>query len=146
MKTLNEQKKIAPDTVPDGEEPHTTGHFLPALKSLFTNKVFLFVTIAGTAEGFAVAGTSTFFPKYLESQFHLKSSNASYYAGAVIIPGGILGMLLGGCMIRKFQWTCRQCIRACTIIAFVALFPILIFLVRCPNENIAGVTTPYFNR
>ena len=82
----------------------------------------------------------------MQSQFHLSSTDASLYAGLVIIPGGIIGMLLGGYLIRRFQWTCGQCIKACTVIALVALLPILIFLVHCPNEKFAGVTTPYFNR
>ena len=146
VKTLQDQKGRALDRVPDEQKPHNASQFLPALKSLFTNKVFLFTTIAGTAEGFAVSGTSTFIPKFLESQFHLSSSNASFYAGVVIIPGGIMGMLIGGFLIRRFNWTCKQCAKACTCIAFLAIFPILIYLTHCPNQDFAGVTTPYFNR
>jgi hypothetical protein len=146
VKTLQDQKSRAQDRIPDEQKPHSASEFLPALKSLFTNKVFLFTTIAGTAEGFAVSGTATFIPKFLESQFHLTSSDASFSAGVVIIPGGILGMLIGGFLIRRFQWTCGQCAKACTIIAFLALFPILIFLTHCPNQDFAGVTTSYYNR
>ena len=146
VKTLKDQKSRTLDRVPDEQKPHSAREFLPALKSLFTNKVFLFTTIAGTAEGFAVSGTSTFIPKFLESQFHLSSSDASFSAGVVIIPGGIVGMLIGGYLIRRFQWTCRQCAKACTIIAFLAMFPILIFLTHCPNQTFAGVTTSYYNR
>ena len=147
MKHLSEQKRKAVDTVRAEHVPRTARQFLPTLKSLLTNKVFLFTTIASTPEGLAVSGMGTFFPKFLESQFHLSSSDASFYAGMVIILGGISGMLLGGYFIRRFQWTCAQCIKACTIIGFLALFPILILLVHCPNEALAGVTTPYyFNR
>ncbi|XP_028405816.1 solute carrier organic anion transporter family member 4C1-like [Dendronephthya gigantea] len=146
VKTLQDQKSRAQDRVPDDQKPHSASEFLPSLKSLFTNKVFLFTTIAGTAEGFAVSGTSTFLPKFLESQFHLSSSDASFSAGVVIIPGGIAGMMLGGFLIRRFKWTCSQCAKACTIIAFIATLPIFIYLHHCPNQNFAGVTTSYYNR
>ena len=146
MKTLQDQKSRAQDRVPDEQKPHSASEFLPALKSLFTNKVFLFTTIAGTAEGFAISGSSTFLPKFLESQFLLSSTQASFSAGVVIIPGGIAGMLIGGYLIRRFKWTCGQCAKACTIIAFIAIFPIFVYVNHCPNQNFAGVTTSYYNR
>ena len=134
------------DTVPDTQLPHTAKQLLPILMSILRNKPFVFTTIAVTAEGLGVAGATIFFPKFLESQYHLAAGVASFYAGLVVIPAGCLGMLLGGYLIRQFQWTLSSCIKACTAISFLALFPTLILLLHCPNKAIAGVTRPYMNR
>jgi organic anion transporter 4A len=145
IRALQAEKRLAKDSVPDDEKPHTLKEFLPALKSIFKNKVFLFTTIAVTAEGFHITG-ATFFPKFIESQYDLSSSEASLYTGGVVVPGAAVGMLFGGYLIRRFQWTCKQCIQAAAVVSFISALALFVFLVHCPNKHIVGVTTSNLNR
>ena len=144
-RALQEEKKLAKDSVPDDEKPHTLKEFIPALKSIFKNKVFLFVTIAVTADGFHIAAV-TFFPKYVESQFNVSASDASLYTGGILVPGAVIGMLIGGYLVRRFQWTCKQCIKAAAVVSFISTLSFFVFLIHCPNKDIASVVASNFNR
>ena len=63
--------------------------------------------------------------------------------GAVLLPAGLVGTLLGGALIEKFHLTCRHIIRIETgltvgvILCFFALF------VNCKRVHFAGVNYPY---
>ena len=142
---LQAEKRLAKDSVPDDETPRTMKEFLPALKSIFKNKVFLFLTISVTAESFHAAG-ATFIPKYIQSQFELSSSDASLYIGGVVIPGAVMGILLGGYLIRKFKWTCKECIKSATILSFLSALALFAFLLHCPNNEITGMKSSNLNR
>ena len=144
-RALQAEKKLAKDSVPDDEKPHTLKEFLPSLKSIFKNKVFLFLTISVTAESFETAG-ATFIPKYIESQFNLSSSDASLYIGGIVVPGAVIGMLLGGYLIRRFKWTCKECITFATIFSITSGLALFVFLIHCPNQDINTIQSPSTNR
>jgi hypothetical protein len=44
-------------------------------------------------------GMAAFLPKYLEYQFGLTSSQAAMLVGAIIVPAGAGGTLLGGYLV-----------------------------------------------
>ena len=144
IEALKATKKLAKDSVPDDEKPRTLKEFLPTLKSILRNKVFLFVTIAVTAEALNFTATA-FFPKYMESQYNLSSSDTSLYTG-VVVPGAALGILFGGYLIRRFQWSCKECIKATMVLSTLSGLMMFVYLIHCPNKDIAGVTTPHLNR
>ena len=141
---LKATKTLAKDFVPDEERPRTLKEFLPALKSILKNKVFLFTTIAVTAEAFNFTGVA-FFPKFIESQYNLSSSDTSLYTG-VIVPGAALGILFGGYLIRRFQWSCKECIKVTMVLSMLSGLMMFVYLIRCPNKDIAGVTPSQSNR
>ncbi|KAJ8321940.1 hypothetical protein KUTeg_000411 [Tegillarca granosa] len=58
-----------------------------------------------------VGGFSTFSPKFIESQFSVTSSTAALYVGAVTIPAGGGGTLLGGYLIKRFNLRVRGIIK-----------------------------------
>ena len=93
---LRASKRELQDTVEEDPQLHSDWKSLwPATKSLLMNKTFMFITLSTTAESLATGGFSTFLPKFIENQFHVTSSNASLYAGLVVIPGVGGGIFLG---------------------------------------------------
>lgn len=55
--------------------------FPKALKMLFMNPVFMFLTLAGCSEGLATAGFATFLPKFIQNQFTKTPANAAFLTG-----------------------------------------------------------------
>ena len=143
---IRAEKQDCTDYVDDDKLPHTLKQLLPALKSLMTNKAFVCLALAAAFEGFAVGGFSTFLPKFVEAQFRIPAGRAAIYTGLVVVPGGCGGMLFGGYLIKRMEWTCDKIIKACFIIACLASLWTLGLLLGCPNRKFVGVTEPYINR
>lgn len=143
---IRAEKKQLSDTIEDANTPHTIKQLLPDLKDLLTNPTFVFLALAATFEGFAVSGFSTFSPKFMESQFRLSASDASTYTGYVTVPGGSIGMFVGGYLIKVMKWNCDQILKACCVIATIAAILVTVILFGCSNRDFAGITKPYFNR
>ncbi|XP_028405817.1 solute carrier organic anion transporter family member 4C1-like [Dendronephthya gigantea] len=139
-KALQEERKVAKDFIPEEEKPRTLKLFLPALKSMLKNKVFLFTTIGITAEAFHI-NAATFFPKFIEFQYNVSSSDASLYMGGVAVPGAAVGILLGGYLIRRFKWACQECVRVNVLVGAISTLALFVFLIHCPNRDIVGMTT-----
>ncbi|EDO36636.1 predicted protein, partial [Nematostella vectensis] len=142
---IRAEKQALSDTVEDPNTPHTLKQLLPALRNLLTNPTFVFLSLAAAFEGLAVGGFSTFLPKFMEAQFRMTASDASFYAGIITVPGGVLGMLVGGLLVKKMNWTCGKTIKACIFIATVAFLFTSILLFGCQNREFMGITRPYMN-
>ncbi|KAL4655427.1 solute carrier organic anion transporter family member 4A1 [Arapaima gigas] len=110
---------------------------------LLKNPTFIFLCFAGATEATLIAGMSTFGPKFLESQFSLSASEAATWFGYMVVPAGGGGTFLGGYIVKKLNLRCRGIIRFCMLCAFLSLLAIFIFLIHCPNQPMAGVTTTY---
>lgn len=143
---IRAEKKSCSDYMKDDNMPHTLKQLLPTLKSLLTNKPFVFVALAGTFEGFVVSGFSTFMPKFVETQFHVSPGQAATYTGIVVVLGGCSGMLFGGYLIKQMNWTCDQIIKAAFIIAVLATLWVFGMFFGCSNREFIGVTKPYLDR
>ena len=143
---IRAEKQELSDTVEDSNVPHTLKELLPSLKALLTNKPFVCLALAAAFEGFAVGGFSTFIPKFVEAQFRIPANRASTYTGLVVVPGGCGGMLFGGYLVKKMNWTCDKIIKACFIIAILATLWTAGLFFGCPNREFVGVTVPYIER
>ena len=64
-------------------------------------------------------------------------------SGIITVPGAGGGMLLGGFLVKNRKLKCRGIIRMNLIAAFIALLFGCVFLLQCPTQRIAGVTTDY---
>ncbi|XP_055339492.1 solute carrier organic anion transporter family member 4A1-like [Paramacrobiotus metropolitanus] len=152
--TLDYRQQRKNETHADvGEVPtvHTTVtgnlHALPkAIKTLLINRTFIFLNLAGAADAFLTLGLATYAPKVFQSMFGFNASLASIIIGAATIPFGAGGTLLGGWIIKRWGLDCRGILKVCVICSFLALLCVLIFLIRCPNEQFAGVNVPYKNQ
>ncbi|KFQ65732.1 Solute carrier organic anion transporter family member 2B1, partial [Phaethon lepturus] len=103
--------------------------------------VYLLVVLAQVNLSAMVAGLATFMAKFLERQFSLTASLANMIIGAVNIPGAMVGIVVGGAILRRFQVSLRQCSAMCVLGMFLCLlvaFPLL--FLGCPTQKVAGVT------
>ncbi|NXE57233.1 SO2B1 protein, partial [Casuarius casuarius] len=103
--------------------------------------VYLLVVLAQVNLSAMVAGLATFMGKYLERQFSLTASFANMIIGAVNIPGSMVGIVVGGAIMKKFRMSLRQCGALCilgTFLCVVLAFPLL--FLGCPTQKVAGVT------
>ncbi|NXK74502.1 SO2B1 protein, partial [Amazona guildingii] len=103
--------------------------------------VFLLVVLAQVNLSAMVAGLATFMGKFLERQFSLTASLANMIIGAVNIPGAMVGIVVGGAILKRFQMSLRQCSAVCVLGMFLCLvvaFPLL--FLGCPTQKVMGVT------
>ncbi|XP_070533596.1 solute carrier organic anion transporter family member 4C1-like isoform X2 [Ptychodera flava] len=115
----------------------------PATKYLLCNPAYMFVTLAQCSQNLLLAGLAPFMPKFLENQFALTSTQGAMIVGVTALPGAVGGTVLGGWIIRHFDLKVKGTLRFCITIALLTIALLPIFLMRCPEENIAGVTQPY---
>ncbi|NXS67463.1 SO2B1 protein, partial [Pandion haliaetus] len=103
--------------------------------------VYLLVVLAQVNLSAMVAGLATFMGKFLERQFSLTASLANMIIGAVNIPGAMVGIVVGGAILKRFQMSLRQCSAMCVLGMFLCLllaFPLL--FLGCPTQKVAGIT------
>ncbi|XP_070605548.1 solute carrier organic anion transporter family member 2B1 isoform X2 [Erythrolamprus reginae] len=104
------------------------------------NPIFVMVVLAVVNLSAMIAGLSTFLAKFLEQQFTLTAALANMILGAVNIPGAMLGIILGGAIIKSFNFSLQQATVLCIIsMAFCALFDIPLLFMGCPTQPIAGL-------
>ncbi|XP_014109118.1 PREDICTED: solute carrier organic anion transporter family member 2B1 isoform X3 [Pseudopodoces humilis] len=103
--------------------------------------VYLLVVLAQVNISAMVAGLATFMGKFLERQFSLTVSLANMIIGAVNIPGAMVGIVVGGAILKRFQMSLRQCSALCVLgmlLCLLTAFPLL--FLGCPTQKVAGVT------
>ncbi|XP_038674778.1 solute carrier organic anion transporter family member 2B1 [Scyliorhinus canicula] len=106
--------------------------------------VYLLVVLAQVCMSFLMSGLTVFIGKFLEQQFSVTASFANLLIGSIHVPGAVLGILIGGAILRKFQITLRGSAVMCFMAIFVSICATtpLLFL-GCSTQNIDGLT---FNR
>ncbi|NXK37888.1 SO2B1 protein, partial [Piprites chloris] len=117
-----------------------SGFPLVLLRNL-RHPVYLLVVLAQVNISAMVAGLATFMGKFLERQFSLTASFANMIIGAVNIPGAMVGIVVGGAVLKRFQMSLRRCSAMCVLGMFLCLlvaFPLL--FLGCPTQKVAGVT------
>ncbi|NXN97615.1 SO2B1 protein, partial [Rhinopomastus cyanomelas] len=103
--------------------------------------VYLLVVLAQVNLSAMVAGLATFMGKFLERQFSLTASLANMIIGAVNIPGAMVGIVVGGAILKRFQMSLKQCSAMCVLgmlLCLLVAFPLL--FLGCPTQRVAGVT------
>ncbi|XP_055559062.1 solute carrier organic anion transporter family member 2B1 isoform X3 [Falco biarmicus] len=116
-------------------------HFPLVLLRNLRHPVYLLVVLAQVNLSAMVAGLATFMGKFLERQFSLTASLANMIIGAVNIPGAMVGIIVGGAILKRFQMSLRQCSAICVLGMFLCLlmaFPLL--FLGCPTQKVAGIT------
>ncbi|NXR37911.1 SO2B1 protein, partial [Zosterops hypoxanthus] len=124
---------------------HTSKCFPVVLLRNLRHPVYLLVVLAQVNLSAMVAGLATFMGKFLERQFSLTASLANMIIGAVNIPGAMVGIVVGGAILKRFQMSLRQCSALCVLgmlLCLLTAFPLL--FLGCPTQRVAGVT--YWDR
>lgn len=66
-----------------------------------------------------------------------------YYTGAISIPGAGGGMVFGGFMVKKLKLRLRGIIYFCCVCMCFAAVLAPSFLMTCPSQPVAGISTSY---
>jgi hypothetical protein len=87
--------------------------------------------------------------KFTETQFQVAPSKSSVLTGGVVVPSAIVGAILGGFIVRKFDLHKEGCIRIILGGSSIAIIGIaVLLLIKCPAEPSYGIdkTTQTFNK
>ncbi|XP_021009819.1 solute carrier organic anion transporter family member 1A1 [Mus caroli] len=121
-----------------------TKDFLPFLKSLCCNPIYMLFSLMSVLQINGFASTFTFLPKYLEQQYGKSTSEVVFLIGVYTLPPICLGYLISGFIMKKFKITVKKA----AYLAFgLSLFEYITFLcnflLTCDNFPVAGLTTSY---
>ncbi|VDO97030.1 unnamed protein product [Soboliphyme baturini] len=116
-----------------------------ALSHLFTNKTFVFLTLAAAADSLLITGFSGFMAKYLERQFNVRSSRANVLIGFILVPFAGLGTMTSGYIVKRLRMSCRCTLKFCIIMAVGSLLLSPMFFVYCKPALLIGVQSDYPN-
>ncbi|XP_054680787.1 solute carrier organic anion transporter family member 1C1-like isoform X2 [Grus americana] len=118
--------------------------FLPALKKLFGNPVFLVYIFLTILQYNSLVGLITYETKFMEQQFNVSVARAIFLIGVILLPVTILGMFLGGFLIKKFKLHITEMAKfACITFIVAYLLNLLYFMCSCEVLQVAGLTAPY---
>ncbi|XP_074839828.1 solute carrier organic anion transporter family member 1A2-like isoform X2 [Carettochelys insculpta] len=121
-----------------------TKDFIPFLRSLFYNTVYMLFILISVLQFSAFIGMISFMPKYLEQQYGKSASQALYLLGVYSLPIISAGYFLGGLLMKKFKINTFQ---AANIAFWISLTEYLIFFTAfytvCENVPVAGLTVSY---
>ncbi|KAM9330944.1 solute carrier organic anion transporter family member 4C1 [Gastrophryne carolinensis] len=108
------------------------------------NPVLMALTFSSCADAFITTGFATFLPKFIENQFSLTSSFSAILGGGVLIPAAAIGQVVGGVIVSKLKFGCKNIMRFSIVLSFVSLCLAFVFIfAKCENEPFAGVTEDY---
>nr|XP_045724632.1 solute carrier organic anion transporter family member 1A2 isoform X2 [Mirounga angustirostris] len=126
------------------EKDGITKDFLPFMKSLLCNPVYMLFILISIVQFNAFVNMFTFMPKYLEQQYGKSASDAIFLIGIYNLPPICLGYIAGGLIMKKFKITVKQAAHiGCWLSLFEYLLHFLCFLMICDNSSVAGITTTY---
>ncbi|XP_055568043.1 solute carrier organic anion transporter family member 1C1-like isoform X3 [Falco biarmicus] len=118
--------------------------FFPALKKLFGNPVFLVYIFLTILQYNSLVGLITYETKFMEQQFNLSVARAIFLIGVILLPITILGMFLGGFLIKKFKLHITKMAKfACITFIAAYLLNLFYFICSCEVLQVAGLTVPY---
>ncbi|ERE65983.1 solute carrier organic anion transporter family member 1C1 isoform X1 [Cricetulus griseus] len=119
-------------------------NFLPSLKTLLRNPVYILYLCASTVQFNSLFGMVTYKPKYIEQQYGQSSSKANFFIGLINIPAVALGIFSGGIVMKKFRLGVFE---ATKLYLGSSVFGYLLFLslfaLGCENPGVAGLTVSY---
>ncbi|XP_060076397.1 solute carrier organic anion transporter family member 5A1-like [Ylistrum balloti] len=115
-----------------------------SILNLLTNKIYLITCLGICCEISIVSGFVVFLPKYLETQFGTSKSVANLFTGGIGIPGAVVGILVGGFILKRFQLRPKGAVQLALVLDILAFIGFIsFFILGCENLKIAGATYPY---
>jgi sugar phosphate permease len=116
--------------------------FYTTIKRQLKNDILMFRTASAVLHLLPITGLYIFLPKYLENQFQMASSNASFASGTFGILMMGLGILVTGIISVKFSLSARKVALWIAFTALATAFGMLILsMIGCPMDNFRGLRT-----
>ena len=115
------------------------------LKRLVLNPVLMFLLMGSLISTVSLGGAGTFLPKIMEVQFHMATDRATLVAGAILVPGAVLGALTGGAFARITKLSGRGSMLTLVFITLIAGACTSGFLLSCPSSPVVGTTLTAYN-
>uniref|UniRef100_A0A674BPA7 Solute carrier organic anion transporter family member n=1 Tax=Salmo trutta TaxID=8032 RepID=A0A674BPA7_SALTR len=134
-----EEKKPLPDPI----QELTLTQFLKsfpriALRTL-QNPIYLLVVLAQVHLAAMIAGLATFMAKFIERQFTQTASFSNMMIGGVNIPLAVLGIVLGGALMRRLSISTRGSALMCTSAILMCILTALpLLLLGCSTQRVTG--------
>ncbi|XP_010335595.1 solute carrier organic anion transporter family member 1A2 isoform X2 [Saimiri boliviensis] len=126
------------------EKNGITKDFLPFMKSLSCNPVYMLFILISVIQFNAFVNMISFMPKYLEQQYGKSSSDAIFLMGVYNLPPICIGYIVGGLIMKKFKITVKQAAHiGCWLSLLDYLLYFLSFLMTCENSSVVGINTSY---
>eukprot|EP00063_Salmo_salar_P078067 XP_014052902.1 PREDICTED: solute carrier organic anion transporter family member 2B1-like isoform X1 [Salmo salar] len=135
-----EEKKPLPDPV----QELTLTQFLKSFPRIalrtMRNPIYLLVVLAQVHLAAMVAGLATFMAKFIERQFTQTASFSNMMIGGVSIPLAVLGIVLGGALMRRLSMSTRGSALMCTAAILMCILTALpLLLLGCSTQSVTGV-------
>ncbi|XP_017656397.1 solute carrier organic anion transporter family member 2B1 isoform X1 [Nannospalax galili] len=103
--------------------------------------IFLLVVLSQVCMSSMVAGMGTFLPKVLERQFSITASFANLLLGCLTIPLAIMGIVVGGILVKRLHLSPMHCSVLCLLgMLLCLLLSLPLFFIGCSTHQIAGIT------
>uniref|UniRef100_A0A4W4G2B6 Solute carrier organic anion transporter family member n=1 Tax=Electrophorus electricus TaxID=8005 RepID=A0A4W4G2B6_ELEEL len=126
------------------EGPYEQYNFVPSLKRLLSNRIYILYLISHVAIFNAFVIIVTYTPKYVEQHFGQSASRANVLLGVTTIPATCVGIFLSGLIMKRFKLGMLGAARLgllTSVAGFLCSMPY--FALSCPNTDMAGITVPY---
>uniref|UniRef100_A0A667H4F5 Solute carrier organic anion transporter family member n=1 Tax=Lynx canadensis TaxID=61383 RepID=A0A667H4F5_LYNCA len=118
--------------------------FLPSLKNIFGNPLYLLYLCASTVQFNSLFGMVTYKPKYIEQQYGQSASKANFVIGLINIPAVALGIFSGGIVMKKFRislYGAAKLYLGSSVLGYLLFLSL--FALGCENSDVAGLTISY---
>ncbi|XP_043093075.1 solute carrier organic anion transporter family member 1C1-like isoform X2 [Puntigrus tetrazona] len=118
--------------------------FLPSLKKLFSNTVYILLIITTIIQVNGFIGVLTSQPKYMEQTYGQSASRAIFLIGISNLPAVALGIVTGGFIMKKFKLNILGTSKFCVTTSFLTSCTWLVqYFLQCESSQVAGLTVSY---
>ena len=107
--------------------------------NILSSPSWFLVTLTGGLTDLIVAGFASFGPKYVEVQFGVSSSAASYGVGGVGVVLGGAGIITGGVIVFCLKGTGKKAALLVFITTLISTLSTLGLFLNCPNTQVTGI-------
>lgn len=137
---MMEDKKPTTDTMEDMSLTEFLKSFPKILMRTLRNPIYLLVVLAQVNLAAMVAGLATFMPKFIEKQFTQTASISAMMIGGLNIPSAMLGIMIGGVILRRLSLSVRYSALMCTTVVLLSIFfAVPLLFLGCPTQNIFDI-------
>uniref|UniRef100_A0A672T3Q5 Solute carrier organic anion transporter family member n=1 Tax=Sinocyclocheilus grahami TaxID=75366 RepID=A0A672T3Q5_SINGR len=139
-----EQDRFIPDKPAPVSMAALAKDFLPSLKILFSNTIYLLLVCTAFVQISGFIGMITFKPKFMEQIYGQSASRAIFLIGIMNLPAVALGIVTGGFIMKKFKLNVLGATKICIGTSLLAFSTLLIqYFLQCDNTQVPGLTVSY---